>query len=162
MSAPEQKDPLTPEQARLLAQVGAADAGLVVAEVPHDAEGNPLPPAEPVDKVAGNAELLNFLITAASPALPFLPLAYTPEVIKNIAGAFTAVEEKYGWNIGGAIGPEVALAIFAVPPTVAAYQMGKMYFADQREKREAAEKGKPESKPGGGLEGATAGALGGG
>jgi hypothetical protein len=162
MSAPEEKEVLTPEQARLLASVNSVEAGLAGADLPHDAEGNLVPESEPVDKVAGNRQLLTFLVTAAAPAMPFLPECYTPEVINNIAAAFTAVEEKYGWDVGGSLaGPEFALAMFALPPTFTAYQLGKAHFAEQRAKREAEGKAKAAEPKGVGLEGANAGALGG-
>jgi hypothetical protein len=161
-AAPEEKEVLTQEQAKLLAGVHGIENDLAGDELPHDAEGNPVAPAEPVDKVAGNRALLQFLVTAATPALPFLPECYTPEVIDGIAGAYTAVEEKYGWDVGSAVGPEVALAIFALPPSYMAYTMGKAHFAELRARREAADKAKAQGSTGTGLEGANATALGGG
>ena len=161
MSAQDKAETLTPQQAQLLASVHSVEAGLVSAAPPHDAEGNLVEEPAPVDNVAGNRQLLTFLVTAATPAMPFLPECYTPEVINNIAAAFTAVEEKYGWNVGGALaGPEFALAMFALPPTITAYQLGKAHFAEQRAKREAAGKEKPAGATSAGIEGANGGALG--
>lgn len=153
--------PLTDEQAKLMAGVNRIEADISGADLPHDQEGNPIEPEDPVDKAAGNRALLEFLVVAATPALPFLPTCYTPDAIANIAGAFTAVEEKYGWNVGGSIGPEVALAIFALPPSIMAYQMGKEHFAEKRAEREAAEKARGQGSTGTGIQGANAGAIGG-
>ncbi len=163
MSAPDNvEDLLTPEQAKLLAGVHSIESDLTGGEIPHDAQGNPVAPVEPVDKVAANRALLEFLVTAATPALPFLPECYTPEAVGNIAGAFTAVEEKYGWDVGSSLaGPELALAVFALPPTVMAYQMGKAHFAEKRAQREAEAKGRPQGATAAGLEGAATDALGG-
>lgn len=153
--------PLTEGQAKLLAGVNRIEADIAGADLPHDEEGNPIEPEDQVDKAAGNRALLEFLVTAATPALPFLPTCYTPDAIANIAGAFTAVEEKYGWNVGGSIGPEFALAVFALPPTITAYQMGKEHFAAKRAEREAAEKARGQGSTGAGIQGANAGAIGG-
>lgn len=163
MSEPVEKEVLTADQAKLLASVHGIESELGGTDLPHDAEGNLVEPAEPVDKVAGNRQMLTFLVTAATPAMPFLPECYTPDVINNIAAAFTAVEEKYGWNVGGSLaGPEFALAMFAIPPTITAYQLGKQHFAEKRAQREAQERGQPKEPQRAGLEGANAGALGGG
>lgn len=154
---------ITPEQAAMLASATMVDSGLVADVLPHDEEGNPLPPeAAPADRSEGNRTLLQFLVTAASPAMPFLAECYTPDVIGQIAGAFTAVEDKYGWDIGSNIGPEFALAIFTIPPTIAAVQLGRAHFAELRAKREDAARavggpGRPEV----GLADATKGAIGG-
>lgn len=165
MNTPEEpQEKLTPEQARLLASVHSVEAGLGGAELAHDEEGNLLPEPEPVDKVAGNRQMLTFLVTAASPAMPFLPECYTPEVINQIAAAFTAVEEKYGWDVGGKLaGPEMALAMFAIPPTFMAYKLGKEHFRQQRELREARERAgeRPKEAKETGIAGANAGAIGG-
>jgi hypothetical protein len=163
MSAPGQtEEVLTPEQARLLASVNSVESTLGGADIPHDEQGNLLPEPEPVDKAAGNRQMLTFLVTAASPAMPFLPECYTPEVINQIAAAFTAVEEKYGWDVGGKLaGPELALAMFAIPPTFMAYKLGKEHFKLQREKREAEGKGRAQESTGTGIQGANAGAIGG-
>ena len=153
---------LTPEQAAMLASATMVDGGLVADTVPHDEHGNLLPDDEaPVDRAEGNRTLLTFLVTAATPAMPFLAKCYTPEVIGQIAGAFTAVEDKYGWDIGSNIGPEFALAIFTIPPTIAAVQLGKAHFAELRAQREAAERaGAPPARKETGLDGATKGAIG--
>lgn len=158
---------LSAEQAAMLASASSVDGTLVADVLPHDEEGNLVEAEEPVDKLAGNRQLLGFLVMAATPLMPFLPTCYTDEVISNIAGAFTAVEEKYGWDIGSNIGPEVALAIFTLPPTIAAVTLGRQYFAEQRAQREAAERiakgGQPKQAQGSqeaAMAGATAGAIG--
>lgn len=161
MRAPAKEPALTPEQAKLIAGVNLIESDLAGNDIPHDAEGNPVEPEVPVDKVGTNADMLGFLVTMATPAMPFLPECYTPEVIGKIAGAFTAVEEKYGWDVGSKFsGPELALAVFAIPPTITAYQLGKAHFAEKRAEREAAEKAKAQGSAGTGLERATAGAIG--
>ncbi|MES2163361.1 MAG: hypothetical protein V4476_19580 [Pseudomonadota bacterium] len=155
---------ITPDQAAILAGAAAVEATLGSTVPLHDADGN-LVEAEPVvDHLAGNRQILTFLVTAATPALPFLAQCYTPEVIDQIAGAFTAVEEKYGWDIGSSVGPELALAITALPPTVMAYLMGRAHFAELKAKREAEGRvNQQQVQHGGasGLQGATKGAIGG-
>jgi hypothetical protein len=152
---------LAPEQAALLASVTATENSLAGATLEHDADGNLIEPdAEPVDKAAGNEALLAALVAMAGPVMPFIPRCYTPEVIKNIAGAFTAVEEKYGWDVGGNIGPELALAVFALPPTIAAVVLGRAHFAELKAQREAAAGQKPQEATGTGIAGANAGAIG--
>lgn len=151
---------LTPEQAAILAGATKTDTD-IAGQMMHDEQGNPIDPAaqvQQVDPIEENKALLSMLVAVATPALPFLPECYTPEVIGNIAGAYTAVEEKYGWNMRGMVGPEFALALFALPPTVMAYKLGKAHFAELRAKRELEEAKKtPETA----LEAATKGAIGG-
>jgi hypothetical protein len=157
-------DKLTPEQAAILAGAAAVESTLGSNVPLHDAAGNLIEEEPPVDHLAGNRQILTFLVTAASPALPFLAQCYTPEVIDQIAGAFTAVEEKYGWDIGSSVGPELALAITAIPPTVAAVLLGRAHFAELKAQREAAAKANPQQAQQGGVSGlqqATKGAIGG-
>jgi hypothetical protein len=153
---------LAPEQAALLASVTATENSLAGATLEHDADGNLIEQeAEPVDKAAGNRALLAALVATAGPALPFIPRCYTPEVIENIANAFTAVEEKYGWDVGSNIGPELALAVFALPPTIAAVVLGRAHFAELKAQREAAAGQKPKGPNEQGIDGVNAGAIGG-
>lgn len=134
------KEPqLSPEQAAILASATKVQSELT-GQLEHDEHGNLIEPeaeAEKVDPVKENTDLLAMLVAMATPALPFLPQCYTPEVIGHIAGAYTAVEEKYGWNARGMIGPEFALALIALPPTITAYSLGKKHFAELRARREA-------------------------
>lgn len=155
----ENADKLTPEQAAILAGATRTDSD-IAGQMTHDANGNPVEPeqVQAVDPVEENKQLFSMLVAMATPALPFLAECYTPEVIGNIAGAYTAVEQKYGWNVRGMVGPEMALALFALPPTVMAYKLGKQHFAEIRAKREAEEARKlPETA----LAAATSGAIGG-
>jgi hypothetical protein len=167
LSAQEAQDKatkLTPEQAAILAGAAAVESTLGSAVPLHDEQGNLVEPEPEVDHLAGNRQILTFLVVAASPALPFLSQCYTPEVIDQIAAAFTAVEEKYGWDVGSSVGPELALAITALPPTVMAYMMGRAHFAELKARREAEGRANPQQAQHGGasgLQGATKGAIGG-
>lgn len=137
---------LTAEQAALLAGAGMVDQ-TISGGIEHDGQGNLLPPAdaEPkIDKVQQNTDMLAMLIGMALPALPFLKDCYTPQVIGNIAAAYTQVEEKYGWDASGMIGPEVTLALFVIPPSITAYTLGKAHFAELRAKREQEQARKPQ------------------
>lgn len=87
-------------------------------------------PAPDVGPEVGAA--LQLLVTMAAPALPFMPKCYTPDVCQQIGAAFAAVAEKHGWDVRGAMGPEVALAFVSIPPTVAAVIMGREHFAQKR------------------------------
>lgn len=155
---------LTPDQAAILAGAAAVEATLGSNVPLHDADGNLVEEEPVVDHLAGNRQILTFLVVAASPALPFLSQCYTPEVIDQIAAAFTAVEEKYGWDVGSSVGPELALAITALPPTIAAVMLGRAHFAELRAQREAAARANPQQVQQGGASGlqqATKGAIGG-
>lgn len=130
------QEKLSQEQAALLAHVTKLDAE-VTPEITHDENGELIPEPESQDSAAAeNKAILQVLIAMASPALPFLGECYTPDAIERIANAYTAVEQKYGWEARKHLGVEVQLAIVALPPTVMAYMMGKEYF---KQKREAAE-----------------------
>lgn len=132
----QKSDALTPEQAAILASAQRTQNELT-GNMEHDAAGNPIEPETvKVDPVQENRDLFTMLVAMATPVMPFLPECYTPEVIGNIAGAYTAVEEKYGWKASSLMGPEVALALFAIPPTITAYQLGKAHFAEVKAKRE--------------------------
>ncbi len=136
---------LTDAQAAILASATVVESSLS-GQIMHDAEGNPVDPEAEVvqaDPIAENAALLQMLVSMAAPALPFLTECYTPEVIGNIAGAYTAVEEKYGWNARGLVGPELALALFALPPSFMAYKLGQAHFAELKAKREIEHGRKP-------------------
>lgn len=131
---------LTPEQSEMLARAGMVDDKLS-GGIQHDGNGNLIEPEDgpKTDPAAENAAILSMLVGMATPALPFLSDCYTPEVIANIAGAYTAVEEKYGWNVRGMVGPELMLALVGIPPTFMAYTLGKKHFAELKAKREREE-----------------------
>lgn len=131
---------LTPEQAAILASAGKVESELS-GQLLHDADGNLIeqedqPQENPAEE---NRQILSLLVSLATPALPFLSECYTPEVIANIAAAYTAVEEKYGWNLRSHMGCEVTLALVAIPPTITAVVLGRAHFAEKRAQREAEE-----------------------
>lgn len=130
------QEKLSQAQAALLAQVTNLDAEITPA-ITHNENGELIPEPQSLDSAAAeNKAILEVLVAMASPALPFLGECYTPETIERIANAYTAVEQKYGWNIREHMGVEVQLAIVAIPPTLMAVVMGREYF---KQKREAAE-----------------------
>lgn len=124
---------LTSEQAALLAHVTKVESEITPDIEPHDDQGNPIPP-EPTleDAAAENAAILGVLVAMLTPAMPFLEQCYPPDVIGRIAGAYTAVEVKHGWNARQYLSVEVQLAIVALPPTILAFSMGKEYFEAKR------------------------------
>lgn len=135
---------LTPEQAAILASAGKVENDLS-GQILHDENGNIIDAeAEPQENPAEeNRQILSLLVSLATPALPFLAECYTPEVVANIAAAYTAVEEKYGWNLRSHMGCEVTLALVAIPPTLTAVVLGRQHFAEKRAQREAEERAKP-------------------
>jgi hypothetical protein len=136
----QKEEELTPAQSALLAQVGQVDA-VVAPEIKHDGQGNLIEgEEEKADPTDENRALLTMLLSMIDPALPFLKDVYTPEKINVIAAAYTAVEEKYGWNVRGMMGPEVVLALVTIPSTIQAVALGRVYFAQQAKAREEAER----------------------
>jgi hypothetical protein len=126
-------DPLTPDQAKLLAHVTLTEQGLGD-DIKADAEGNPIPPeeeAKPIDPGAENYAMLKDLLKVALPAFPFLVEIYTDEVLQEIANAWAAVEEKHGWNIRKYMSVEVQFLLVAGPPTFTAVMVMKAYL-DQK------------------------------
>lgn len=92
------------------------------------------------DQAAQIHGLLTMGVMMATPALPFVPQCYTPEVIGNISTAAAAVCEKHGWNVGDVMSPELVLAVAAVPPTLQAFVMFKHWKAQKEIERQAAER----------------------
>lgn len=119
--------------ADLAAIAAAADAELAGQSVIPGQE----PPPEP-DRGAELGAMLQLGVAMATPALPFLPQAYTPEVCAQIGTAFAAVADKYGWNLNFTNSPELALAAVSVPPTITAIVLGRQYFADKAAKEATA------------------------
>ena len=128
---------LTPEQAAIIASASSVESKMS-GQIMHDADGNLITEAEEdnSDPVEENRQILQLLVSIATPAMPFLEKCYTPEVIAGIAAAYSAVEEKYGWNVRQFMGCEVGLAMVALPPTIAAVVLGKQYFAEKRAQAE--------------------------
>lgn len=130
---------LNQQQAALLAHVTNLDAE-ITPEITHDENGELIPQQQSQESAAAeNKAILEVLVAMASPALPFLSECYTPDTIERIANAYTAVEQKYGWNIREHMGVEVQLAIVAIPPTLMAVVMGREYFKQKREAAQAAQ-----------------------
>lgn len=133
----EEKAQLSPEQAAILASASQVEKNLS-GQVQHDGQGNLIEPeADQGDPIGENRDLLAMLLAVATPAMPFLAQCYPPEVVNNIAAAYTAVEIKYGWKARDLVGPELGLALVAIPPTIAAVLLGKAHFAELKAKREA-------------------------
>jgi hypothetical protein len=124
---------LTPEQIKLLATVKQVEAGITPEEMELDKQGNVIEPPPSIDEAAAeNAAILGVLVQMLSPAMPFLPSCYPPETIQQIAAAYTAVEQKHGWNARQYLSVEVQLAIVVLPPTIQAIAIGRAYFAEKR------------------------------
>jgi hypothetical protein len=126
-------DKLSPDQAQLLAHVTLTEQSIGTGHIEADEHGNPIdtsaPPGNPSEE---NKAILATLIAILTPAMPFLEECYPPDTIERIANAYTAVEEKYGWNVRGMMGVEVQLAIVAIPPTIQAIVLGRAYFAAKK------------------------------
>jgi hypothetical protein len=118
---------LPPELAELQALAAGADAQLADAGMPPGAE-----PAPAVDRGAELGAMLQMGVMIATPAMPFLPQCYTPDVCAQIGTAFAAVAEKHGWNLDNISSPELALAVVTLPPTITAIVMGRAHFAAKR------------------------------
>lgn len=80
------------------------------------------------DTAEENRMILTALIEMLKPALPFLGECYSPPVIQQIAYAYTAVEEKRGWNARQYLSVELQLALVTIPPTIGAFFLGREYF----------------------------------
>ncbi|WP_228892538.1 hypothetical protein [Pseudoduganella aquatica] len=120
-------EPLTPEQTAALARVERLEAEIAPPAVGED--GLPLPePESPMDAAAENVAILGLLVGMLTPAAPFLAECYPPAVVERIGLAYTAVEQKHGWNARALLSVEAQLAIVALPPTIMAVMMGRDYF----------------------------------
>lgn len=126
---------LPPELAELAGLAAAADAQVSGAAIMPGMEPPPAP-----DKGAELGAMLKMGVMMATPALPFLPSCYTPEVCDQIGIAFAAVADKYGWQLNAMSSPELALAVVTVPATVQAVILGREYFKTKREQEAAAER----------------------
>jgi hypothetical protein len=132
MSDQEQQK-LSKEQAQLLAIAQQVEGETTPPET-HDENGEPIQQPETIESAAAeNAAILGAIIDMLEPALPFLPECYDKKTIEKIANAYTAVEEKHGWNARSHLGVEVQLAFVAIPPTIAAVVVGKKYFEWKKE-----------------------------
>lgn len=131
---------MSKEQAQLLAIAAQVEGETTPVET-HDENGQPIQQPETIENAAAeNRAILEALIGMLSPALPFLGECYDKATIERIANAYTAVEEKYGWNARSHLGVEVQLAIVAIPPTIGAVLMGRQYFAWKKEQAQIAQK----------------------
>lgn len=129
----QEQEKLTKEQAQLLA-IAAQVEGETAPPETHDENGEPIQAPETIESAAAeNKAILGAIIDMLTPALPFLPECYDQKTIEKIANAYTAVEEKHGWNARSHLGVEVQLAFVAIPPTIAAVVMGKQYFEWKKE-----------------------------
>ena len=119
-------DELTATQLNSLARAEALESAIAP---PVDENGNPVQPApEPMDAGQENTIILGLLIDMLKPAMPFLNGCYPPATVQRIALAYTAVEEKRGWNARAFLSVEAQLAIVAIPPAIQAFVMGREYF----------------------------------
>jgi hypothetical protein len=123
---------LNQEQKLLLGHINQVEQNLGANTIDVDDAGNPKPEVDPGNPSEENKAILATLIAILTPAMPFLQECYPPDVIERIANAYTAVEDKYGWNVRGMMGVEVQLAIVAIPPTIQAIVLGKAYFAAKK------------------------------
>jgi hypothetical protein len=142
MSSPHELDQvaapgaMTPEQLAILGSAAKTDSE-VAPVLLFDADGNAIaPPAPEVDPAAEamqrNVQLFQMALMMLKPVAPFLEECYPPETVNQIAGAFTAVELKRGWNVGKFMSEEFVLVVVALPPTIMAYAKGREYIAAQR------------------------------
>lgn len=145
MSAAENAS-LSPQQQAILSSAAAVD-GEVAPVITHAADGTLIEQQADEQEAqdaaySRNRDLLTMGIAALTPMLPFLPQCYTPQVIEQIAAAFTQVEKKRGWNLGDQMSPELMLAMATIPPSVTAFMLGRQYLAAKQAEKIAQ---KPES-----------------
>lgn len=129
----DQPENLNADQQRLLASVSAVESQFTQ---PEDGTEQGNAATELLDPVEENADLLQSLLDLLVPVLPFLPEIYTPKVVKQIATAYTKVEQKHGWNTRDIMSCELQLALVAIPPTIAAVMVSKEYFKQLKEQRD--------------------------
>lgn len=122
-----------------LIEVGALDT---LRRKAHAAESQAedLPPLpgepEPVDPADEWTMTLTVLVTALSPALPYLPAIYTPDTIRALAGAIVPVASKYGLSVGGIMsGPEIGLLMVAGPLALSTYVAHRAWREQQDAER---------------------------
>ena len=125
---------LTPEQAALVSDAATVDSQ-IAPTITHDENGQPIEAVQEnkIDPVARNRDLLTMGLMMLKPVAPFLSECYTPDVIESIAGAFTAVEIKRGWDVQKYMSEELVLVLVTMPPTIKAYVLGKQYIEAIRE-----------------------------
>lgn len=128
----------TDTDAAIMAAIAAgADAeieGTAAAMMPGQPQAEPAP-----DQAEQIGALLTLGVMAAAPALPFLPECYPPPVVNAIAKAAAAVCDKYGWQVGDVMSPELALAVAVLPPSVQAWIMWKDHKQQQEKARQRVE-----------------------
>lgn len=128
---------LTAEQVVLLSSASALDAELAPV-ITHDENGEPIAEQRDLaaDAASRNRDLLNMGLMMLAPVAPFLAECYPPATVDAIAGAFTAVEIKRGWDVQKYMSEELVLALVVLPPTIKAYLLGKQYIAMLKERSE--------------------------
>jgi hypothetical protein len=138
---------LTPEQQALLSGAAAVD-GSIEPVITHDAEGNLIAQDEAqtgTDAMQRNRELLNLGLSLLLPVAPFLKDCYPPATVDAIAGAFTAVEVKRGWDVQKFMSEEFVLAVVTIPPTIKAWLMGRAYLEQMRQQAQIDHKPNPDT-----------------
>ena len=131
-----QPAPLPPELAELQGLAAAADAALTTAALPPGTE----PPPE-VDHAAELGDMLALGIRVGGKVLPTLPKHFPPDTCREIADAYMACAEKYGWTWHTKTGgPEVRLGLAIGVPSVMCLLETREWLAWKREQeRKAAE-----------------------
>ena len=107
------------ELAQLENQAAAIDATASAAADPGQVPEKDVTPPDVAAEVAALVKTVADLLT---PAFPSLGLIYTPETCDRLGAAAAPVMEKYGWTVGevfGKWGPEIGLAVAALPVVVA-------------------------------------------
>lgn len=139
---------LTPEQQALLSGAAQVDTTLEPS-ITYDASGNlieqPDPAAQGADAMQRNRDLLNLALSMLMPVAPFLKDCYPPATVDAIAGAFTAVEIKHGWDVQKFMSEEFVLAVVAVPPTIKAWIMGRAYIASVKAQAQEQHQANPDT-----------------
>lgn len=124
---------LPPELAELTAVAAAADAALTGADLPPGA-----PPPPEVDKAAELADMLTLGITVGSKVLPPLGKYFPPDTCHQIADAYIACAEKYGWTWHEKTGgPEVRLGMAIGVPAFLCAMETRAWLQWKREQAEA-------------------------
>jgi hypothetical protein len=126
-AADDTPDKLPPDLAALMGLASASDAAL------DQAQAVPLPPGQEAPTLAMQGDELGSMLKAvvlmAGPVAPYIPKAYDDATCDRIGVAIAAVAEKYQWDLGKVMGPEVMLAFVTIPPTIGAVQMAREYYA---------------------------------
>lgn len=124
---------LPPELAELSAVAAAADAALTGADLPPGVA----PPPE-VDHAAELGDMLTLGIKVGSNVLPPLAKHFPPDTCQDIASAYLACAEKYGWTWHEKTGgPEVRLGVALAIPSFLCFMETRAWLQWRREQAEA-------------------------